>query len=63
MLSLDRELLGTLDTVTELYDRKCRVYKMNYPDYVSYGATINAAESAEPPKAENILLRTVKHSE
>ena len=43
MLSLDRELLGTLDTVTELYDRKCRVYKMNYPDYVSYGATINAA--------------------
>ena len=49
--------------MTELYDRKCRVYKMNYPDYVSYGATINAAESAEPPKAENILLRTVKHSE
>ncbi|MDD2805790.1 MAG: ABC-F family ATP-binding cassette domain-containing protein [Elusimicrobiales bacterium] len=50
----DRELLGALEAVAELYEGKCTLYRMPYPEYEEYRKRMNAA-------ARNKVAESEKH--
>lgn len=53
----DRQLLGMLDVVAELYEGKCTLYGMKYPEYMDYREQMNEAARRKAAEAEKRLAK------
>ncbi|MDO8803372.1 MAG: ABC-F family ATP-binding cassette domain-containing protein [Elusimicrobiota bacterium] len=51
----DRQLLGMLDAVAELFEGKCTLYRMKYPEYVNYRKQMNEAAKCKVAESEKRL--------
>ncbi|OGS07121.1 MAG: hypothetical protein A2270_03915 [Elusimicrobia bacterium RIFOXYA12_FULL_51_18] len=51
----DRQLLGMLDAVAELYEGKCTLYRMKYPEYVNYRKQMNESAKCKVEESKKHL--------
>jgi len=56
----DRQLLGILDTVAEIYEGKFTLYRMKYPEYVVYRKRMNEAAALKLAESKKHLSQDRK---